>query len=44
MDILAQKLGMDPAELRLKNFIKREQFPYSRRWAGSTTLATTTPP
>ena len=28
MDILAQKLGMDPAELRLKNFIKREQFPY----------------
>ena len=28
MDILAHKLGMDPAELRLKNFIKREQFPY----------------
>jgi aerobic carbon-monoxide dehydrogenase large subunit len=28
MDILAQKLGMDPAELRIKNFIKREQFPY----------------
>jgi carbon-monoxide dehydrogenase large subunit len=28
MDILAQKLGMDPAELRLKNFIRREQFPY----------------
>ena len=28
MDILAQKLGMDPAELRLKNFIKTEQFPY----------------
>src|SRR5215510_6497748 len=28
MDILAQKLGMDPAELRLKNFIKPEQFPY----------------
>ena len=24
----AQKLGMDPAELRLKNFIKPEQFPY----------------
>ncbi len=23
-----QKLGMDPAELRLKNFIRREQFPY----------------
>ena len=28
MDILAQKLKMDPAELRLKNFVKREQFPY----------------
>jgi aerobic carbon-monoxide dehydrogenase large subunit len=29
MDILAQKLGMDPADLRMKNFIKREQFPYT---------------
>ncbi len=28
MDILAARLGMDPAELRLKNFIRREQFPY----------------
>ena len=28
MDILAQKLGMDPAELRLKNFVRPEQFPY----------------
>src|SRR5581483_5445412 len=28
MDILAQKLNMDPAELRLKNLIRREQFPY----------------
>jgi aerobic carbon-monoxide dehydrogenase large subunit len=28
MDILAQKLGLDPAELRLRNFIRREQFPY----------------
>ncbi len=28
MDILAQKLGMDPADLRMKNFIPREQFPY----------------
>ena len=27
-DILAQELQMDPAELRLKNFIKPEQFPY----------------
>lgn len=28
IDILAHKLDMDPAELRLKNFIKKEQFPY----------------
>jgi carbon-monoxide dehydrogenase large subunit len=28
MDILAAKLGLDPAELRLRNLIKREQFPY----------------
>ena len=28
MDILAQKLGMDPADLRMKNFIQPEQFPY----------------
>jgi carbon-monoxide dehydrogenase large subunit len=29
MDIIAQKLGMDPAELRMKNLIRREQFPYT---------------
>ncbi len=28
MDILARKLGMDPVELRRRNFIKKEQFPY----------------
>jgi aerobic carbon-monoxide dehydrogenase large subunit len=28
MNILAQKLNMDPSELRLKNFVRREQFPY----------------
>jgi carbon-monoxide dehydrogenase large subunit len=27
-DVLARKLGMDPAELRLKNFIPPERFPY----------------
>jgi carbon-monoxide dehydrogenase large subunit len=27
-DALARKLGMDPVELRMKNFIKPEQFPY----------------
>ena len=29
VDILAQKLDMDPAELRMKNLIKPEQFPYT---------------
>jgi carbon-monoxide dehydrogenase large subunit len=29
MDMLAQRLGMDPAELRLKNFVQKEQFPYA---------------
>ena len=28
MDILAEQLGMDPAELRRKNFVQKEQFPY----------------
>jgi carbon-monoxide dehydrogenase large subunit len=29
MDIMAQKLGMDPAEFRMKNLVRREQFPYT---------------
>ena len=29
MDIMAQKLGMDPTEFRIKNLIRREQFPYT---------------
>ena len=28
VDVLAQKMKIDPAEFRLKNFIKPEQFPY----------------
>jgi carbon-monoxide dehydrogenase large subunit len=28
MDIMAQKLDIDPAEFRMKNLIRREQFPY----------------
>jgi carbon-monoxide dehydrogenase large subunit len=28
VDILAAELGMDPAELRLKNFVHNDQFPY----------------
>ncbi|MDJ0322538.1 aerobic carbon-monoxide dehydrogenase large subunit [Cryobacterium sp. PH31-AA6] len=31
VDILARKLEMDPAELRLKNLIKPEQFPYKNK-------------
>ncbi|MGZ3531208.1 MAG: aerobic carbon-monoxide dehydrogenase large subunit [Vulcanimicrobiaceae bacterium] len=31
MDILARKLEMDPAELRSRNFVKKEQFPYATR-------------
>ena len=29
IDCLADELGIDPAELRLRNLIKREQFPYT---------------
>ena len=29
MDIMAQKLGLDPAEFRMKNLIRAEQFPYT---------------
>ncbi len=28
VDVLADELGMDPAEIRFKNFIRPEQFPY----------------
>ena len=28
VDVLAQKLGIDKAEIRAKNFIRKEQFPY----------------
>src|ERR1700685_1482373 len=31
VDCLAYQLEMDPAELRLKNFIKPEQFPYTTK-------------
>ena len=31
VDILARKLEMDPAELRLKNFIQPDQFPYRNK-------------
>jgi aerobic carbon-monoxide dehydrogenase large subunit len=28
IDVLAQRLNMDKAEIRMKNFIRKEQFPY----------------
>jgi aerobic carbon-monoxide dehydrogenase large subunit len=31
VDVLAHELDMDPAELRLKNFIQPEQFPYETK-------------
>jgi carbon-monoxide dehydrogenase large subunit len=31
VDVLAYELKMDPAELRLKNFIQPEQFPYTTK-------------
>jgi carbon-monoxide dehydrogenase large subunit len=31
VDALALELGIDPAELRLKNFIRPEQFPYENK-------------
>ena len=32
MDLLAAEIGMDPAELRRKNFIKKEEFPYTQNF------------
>ncbi|WDT82506.1 MAG: molybdopterin-dependent oxidoreductase [Candidatus Manganitrophus sp.] len=37
VDVLAQKLGMDPAELRAKNFIRKEQFPYTSAFSAAST-------
>lgn len=31
VDVLAHELDMDPAELRLKNFIRPDQFPYTTK-------------
>jgi len=31
VDVLARKLDMDPAEVRLKNFIQPDQFPYENK-------------
>ena len=34
MDLLAEELDMDPAEVRLRNFIQPEQFPYTTPTGG----------
>jgi aerobic carbon-monoxide dehydrogenase large subunit len=31
VDLLADELGMDPVEVRMKNFIRPEQFPYTTK-------------
>jgi carbon-monoxide dehydrogenase large subunit len=31
VDLLARELSVDPAQLRLKNFIRKEQFPYTTK-------------
>ena len=31
VDVLADELGMDPAELRMKNLLRPEQFPYTSK-------------
>jgi carbon-monoxide dehydrogenase large subunit len=28
VDVLARRLGIDPAEVRRRNFLKKEEFPY----------------
>ena len=38
IDVLAQKLGLDKAEIRRRNFVKAEQFPYNTAF-GWTVLA-----
>ncbi len=40
MDILAQKLGIDPAEMRMRNFIRRSSSRINPRSAGNTIPAT----
>jgi carbon-monoxide dehydrogenase large subunit len=36
VDVLARKMGLDPAEIRLKNFIRPDEFPYSAQPIGIT--------
>ena len=45
MDIAADELGIDPVELRRRNLLGADQFPYTHaRRARPTTSATTRPP
>ena len=41
MDMLARELKMDPAEVRRKNFIPKDKFPFATQMGASTTRATT---
>jgi carbon-monoxide dehydrogenase large subunit len=43
IDKAARELGVDPVELRRKNFIPNQPSPTRRPWRSSTTPATTTP-
>jgi len=41
MDMLARELNLDPAEVRRRNFIAPDKFPYATQMAPCTTRATT---
>ena len=41
VDVLAQKLDRDPADLRMQNFIQPEAFPYQSALAGNTIVGIT---
>ncbi|HEY3196188.1 MAG TPA: molybdopterin cofactor-binding domain-containing protein [Candidatus Dormibacteraeota bacterium] len=32
VDLVAHEIGMDPAEIRRKNFVKKEEFPYTQNF------------
>ena len=43
MALLARRLGLDPAELRLRNYVTADEMPYTTPPGASTTAATTRP-
>ncbi len=44
IDTLAREIGVDPVEIRRRNFIPTDKFPYERPPACSSTTAGTTDP